>query len=365
MRVALLTTDSFGAGGGIAQYNRDLARAFATMVQVDSVDIVSRNGSAALSPSDTKIRFDPAAPRGGAHWVVGAVRACARRPDLVICGHVNLLPVASLLCRAFGLPLVLMVYGVEVWTPPPRLKHRALRVVSAVWSISRITAQKMQAWSRLPESAFSILPNAIHLEDYGPGPLPARFRAKHALHDKRVILTLGRLASGERYKGFDELLQIMPALLLDRPEAIYVIAGAGDDRPRLEAKARDLGVEDKVLFAGFVAEEDKADLFRSADVFAMPGKGEGFGFVFLEALACGTPSIGSAVDGSREALRSGLLGQLVDPSHPDEIRAAILSALDQPRRIPEGLAYFAWPNFCARLERAVEGLAPERQRAAA
>jgi glycosyltransferase involved in cell wall biosynthesis len=365
MRVALLTTDSCGAGGGIAQYNRDLARALASMARVDRVEIVSRNGSAMLSPTDTKIRFDPTAPRGSAHWVVGAVKACARKPDLVICGHVNLLPVAGFLCRAFGLPLVLMTYGVEVWTPPPRLKARALGEVDAVWSISQITAQKMQAWSRLPESAFSILPNAIHLEDYGAGPLPGRFRDRHALHDKRVVLTLGRLASTERYKGFDEILQIMPALLKDRPEIVYVIAGGGDDRPRLEAKARDLGVADKVLFAGFVAEEDKADLFRSADVFAMPGKGEGFGFVFLEALACGTPSIGSAVDGSREALRSGLLGQLVDPAKPDEIRAAILSALDQPRRIPDGLAYFAWPDFCARLERAVETLVPRQQRAAA
>jgi glycosyltransferase involved in cell wall biosynthesis len=78
----------------------------------------------------------------------------------------------------------------------------------------------------------------------------------------------------------------------------------------------------------------------------MPGRGEGFGFVFLEALACGIPAVGSKLDGSREALRGGALGVLVDPRRPEEIAAGILKALGQPPGvIPPGLDYFSFENF--------------------
>ena len=79
------------------------------------------------------------------------------------------------------------------------------------------------------------------------------------------------------------------------------------------------GLSDRVVFAGFIPEAEKADHYRLADAYVMPGRGEGFGFVFLEAMACGIPVVGSRLDGSREALRQGDLGILVDPDRPDDI----------------------------------------------
>lgn len=90
-----------------------------------------------------------------------------------------------------------------------------------------------------------------------------------------------------------------------------------------------------------------------SDTFLMPGRAEGFGFVFLEALACGVPIVGSEVDGSREALRDGQLGVLVNPADLDPIKQGILAALSEPRNIPEGLSYFAWPVFTQRINEAV------------
>ena len=82
----------------------------------------------------------------------------------------------------------------------------------------------------------------------------------------------------------------------------------------------------------------------------MPGRGEGFGFVFLEAMACGIPVIASKVDGSREAVRDGKLGLVVDPENAEEIKAAILQALQYPKgQIPDGLDYFSFDNFQNRL----------------
>jgi glycosyltransferase involved in cell wall biosynthesis len=89
----------------------------------------------------------------------------------------------------------------------------------------------------------------------------------------------------------------------------------------------------------------------------MPSRGEGFGFVFLEALACGVPVIGSRHDGGREALRDGELGLLIDPSNPAEIRTAILDVLASPRRvIPPALAHFAFPNFESRVHSTLDEL---------
>ena len=115
---------------------------------------------------------------------------------------------------------------------------------------------------------------------------------------------------------------------------------------------RHYGVGDRVVFAGFIPAAEQADHYRLADAFVMLGRGEEFGFVFLEALACGIPVVGSKRDGSREALRQGVLGVLVDPDRPDDIQAGILEALKRPRGvIPEGLNYFSFENFTKRCRR--------------
>ncbi len=92
--------------------------------------------------------------------------------------------------------------------------------------------------------------------------------------------------------------------------------------------AKDLGVAEHVIFAGFVPDEELPDHYRLADVFAMPSTGEGFGIVFLEALACGTPVLAGNRDGSTDALDAGRLGTLVDPLSDEEITDG-LSALLQ------------------------------------
>lgn len=356
MKVLLLTTDAYGGHGGIALYNRDIAEALAEIPEVEEVSVIPRNMPLPAESIPEKVRFLPQAAGSKARYIRIAMSEARKDFDLVVCGHINLLPLVVLLNSYMRAPLALMVYGIDAWQQPYRLAKQWLKKVDAIWSISAITRDRMNAWATLPEDNFTLLPNAIHLERYGMAEKRADLFERYQLADSKLIMTLARLPSAERYKGVDEVLEIMPALLKEEPSLKYVVVGDGDDRPRLEAKAHSLGIAEKVVFTGMVKEADKAGLFRLADAFVMPGRGEGFGFVFLEALACGVPAVGSKVDGSREALRDGMLGELVDPADLESIKQGILRALAKPKAIPQGLDYFAWPAFARRVAAAVRGL---------
>ncbi|HEV2722320.1 MAG TPA: glycosyltransferase family 4 protein [Thermoanaerobaculia bacterium] len=350
MRILVLCTDAYGGHGGIALYTRDLIEALAAHRSVEKVVAIPRIIRGPLEPIPPNVTFVVSAARNLAAYMRAVARAAREPWDLVVCAHVNLLPVARMLRRK----TVLWIYGIEAWKPTRR--GRALvRGVDAVVSISEITCERFLNWSGYPGRCF-LVPNAIHLERYGIRPRSAVLTARWSLHGKRVLLTLGRIVAAERYKGFDEVVEVLPSLPDD---VVYLAAGSGSDLSRLVKKARDLGVADRVVFTGHIDEGDKTDVYNLADVYVMPSRGEGFGFVFLEALACGVPVIGSRHDGGREALRDGELGLLVDPSNLAEVRTAILDLLADPRReIPPGLGHFAFPNFQSRVHSTLDELLP-------
>ncbi len=350
MRILHVGTDSFGGYGGIALYNRELIAALASHPSVEEVVVVPRIIVDALEPLPEKVTFVTGAARGMLAYL-NALRTAKGRFDLVVCAHVNLLPIVRLITKH---PL-LMLYGIEAWKPlRDPLSNRLLRDVRGIVSISDITRERFSGWSHYNGPSI-ILPNSIRAEWYGLRPKNLGLIKRYGLEGKRVLMTLGRVVAAERYKGFDEVLDILPEL---DDDISYVIAGGGNDVPRLKSKAARLGVSDRVVFTGIFAEAEKADLYNLTDVYVMPSRGEGFGFVFLEALACGAPVIASCLDGGREAVRHGQLGQLVDPTSPAEIRVAILDALAAAgeRRIPEGLDFFSYANFERRTHAIIDAL---------
>ena len=154
-------------------------------------------------------------------------------------------------------------------------------------------------------------------------------------------------------------LTLLPELAKEVPQIAYLIAGDGPDRSRLAAKAVQLGLGDRVAFAGRVPESEKAAYYRLSDAFVMPGYGEGFGIVYLEALACGIPVLASSLDASREALLDGEMGLLVDPRNRAELRQGILQVLQQPRgTVPPRLEHFSFPGFARRCHAIVDQLCP-------
>ncbi|MEP7087994.1 MAG: glycosyltransferase, partial [Gemmatimonadota bacterium] len=133
------------------------------------------------------------------------------------------------------------------------------------------------------------------------------------------------------------------------PNISYLVVGDGTDRERLEEKAESLGVSNRVVFAGFIAEEEKADHYRLADAFVMPGRGEGFGIVYLEALACGLPIVASSLDASAEVVLNRRFGRVVNPDRAGELKTACVDVLaDTERVVPRELQTFSIARFKAR-----------------
>jgi glycosyltransferase involved in cell wall biosynthesis len=126
-----------------------------------------------------------------------------------------------------------------------------------------------------------------------------------------TILTVSRLTTGDRYKGVEDLILAMPAVLAEIPAARLRITGRGNDLPRLMQLARQIGVADAVDFLGFVDDARLRDELRSCRLFALPSRKEGFGLVFLEAMAHGRPCLGARAGGIPEVIspESGVMAE--------------------------------------------------------
>ena len=180
----------------------------------------------------------------------------------------------------------------------------------------------------LPPTTIELLPNTFDSDRFQIGYKPEYLLERYGLNSHQpVILTVARLAEHEQYKGYDSILRALPQISQRFPSVRYIIAGKGKDRARIERMIRDLGLQDSVTLAGFIPDYELCDHYNLCDLFAMPSKGEGFGMVYLEALACGKPTIGGNTDGAVDALCDGELGVLVDPDDVDEIAQTIIEIL--------------------------------------
>src|SRR5262245_17211800 len=255
------------------------------------------------------------------------------RADLVICGHINLLVLAWFAARFARARLVLVIHGYEAWAPSShRLSNPLINQVNAFIAVSRYSAERFVQWSGIPAERGFILPNCVDLDQFQPRERDPALADRYGVRSAIVMLTVGRLAASERYKGIDEVIDVMPRLLRQLPNLRYLIVGDGSDRARLEAKARTSGLSDYVIFAGRIAEAEKVTHYNLADVYVMPSYGEGFGIALIEAAACGIPIVGSSADGSRDALLDGGLGRMVDPKKPDELVEAITAVTSGAQR---------------------------------
>jgi phosphatidyl-myo-inositol dimannoside synthase len=277
MRVLVLATDAFGGHGGIAKFNRDLLRALCAYPACSEVVAVPRHVPHPMEPLPAKLTYVTSGLKGKLHYTAAVLKVALRDPrfDLVVCGHIHLLSLAFLLRLWLRAPTVLVIHGVEAWEPKSRaLNNHLAKKVSAFISVSELTKQRFLKWTHVDNERGFVLPNAIELERFGPGPKNEALIDRYGLAGKTVLMTLGRLSSDDRDKGFDEILELLPILVKDIPNVAYLIVGDGPDRRRLEEKAKALGMDEHVVFAGLIPEAEKADHYRLADAYVMPSRGK-------------------------------------------------------------------------------------------
>jgi len=364
-RILALITDGYGSLGGISRFNRDLIEAICDYKATQSLTVFPRIIKEEIKEAlPHKLTYHTTGTQGKIDFIVNIIKNIFidNKYDLVICGHINLLPMAWIASKITKAPLALIIHGIDAWHPTQSsITNRLIKKVDKLICVSELTINRFCEWSSFPKEKTFILPNCVELSDFTPGNKSEMLLEKYNLHNKKILLTLGRLDSFERKKGFDEVLEILPSLLKTIPNLVYLIAGDGPDRKRLEEKSAMLDIKDQVIFTGFIDENQKAALYRLADAFVMPSQGEGFGIVLLEAMASGIPVMASKLDGSSEALRQGKLGILVNPNNLEDVKNGITETLNRPKGIPDGLDYFSKQNFKARVHELIANILPLMQ----
>ncbi len=317
MRALALVTDAFGGYGGIAQYNRDFLSALAASSSIRDIHVLPRVG-VADGELPSKIRQDPPVPARSA-YAAQTLSIIAREPfDLVFCGHLYHAPLALLAAGLKQARLICQTHGVEVQHRPPPHQRLSMERADIVLCVSRDTRARVLDWAAIDPERALVLPNTL-AGDFTPGD-GAVVRGRLGVEGRKVLLSVSRLDTRQRHKGQDRVIAAIPELVARGLDVVYLIAGEGDDAPRLESLARQQGVTDRVRFLGRVPPKDLPDLYRAADLFVLPSTNEGFGIVYLEAMACGTPALGLAAGGAGDALGDGSLGTAV--AEPD-LAAAI------------------------------------------
>lgn len=311
----MLAVDGFGGNGGIAQYNRDVVEAWSSDDDVGEITILPRFASRREPPLPSKARQGRPVENVLAYGLRALVHSLKSRPyDVVFCAHLHMIPLAFVVAKLSSARLWLQLHGIEAWRRRSALSRWCAEGADVVTAVSRHTRRRFLSWADLDTRRVVVVPNTVGAQFSGDDTRSSCKRA-FGLADKRVLLTVARLARSEGYKGHDRVIRTLPRLLRRFDDLAYVIAGEGDLRADLERLARELEVEGAVHFVGHVENADLAQLYRAADLFIMPSTGEGFGIVFLEALACGTPVLAGDADGASDPLQDGRLGCLCDDSH--------------------------------------------------
>jgi len=355
MRVLALVSDAYGGIGGIAKFNRDLIDSLGTLRGCTSIVAIPRSLHNSIGELPQKLNYITSGIGGKIIYTYTVLKYIFKNDmDLIVCGHINLLPIAFLAHFLTKAPVLLIVHGIDVWSPTRnRLINYLIGKIDGLISVSNVTQTKLSSWANIKNVRKFILPNSIDLERFYPGDKSQALLERYELDKRVVLVTLGRLSASEQYKGVDEVLDVLPDLIKIIPNLSYLIIGDGSDKSRIEKKVGLMVLSKHVVMAGFISECEKVEHLRLADAFVMPGYGEGFGIVYLEAMACGIPVVASKLDGSREAVKDGLLGVTVDPHNMDEVRDGILQALKKQKGVPEGLEYFSFSNFERRVHKII------------
>jgi len=238
-------------------------------------------------------------------------------------------------------PLVILAHGAELLPPASRWRRRLWRALqshvleSADLVIANSDFTEELVCAVAPKANVESIPLAVDLERFIPR-IKEAAKAKLGLTGKQVLCSVARI---HRYKGHDTVLRAIAAISpAERENLVYLIVGEGPHESELRRQADELGVADHVRWFGFVAEEDLPEIYRASDLFVMCTRAarderavEGFGLVFLEAQACGTPVVGTRTGGIPAAIEEGVGGWLIEQDDSQRLAQMIRELIRAPQ----------------------------------
>lgn len=364
-----LSLRTFSATGGIERVCRILTHALSKAApkaglsqmgaawsmydKTTDADEIYLNGAGFRGFNKMKVHFMLAALFAG--WGAG----------VVVLSHVNLLLIGWFIkVVSPGTKLILLAHGIEVWGPMALHKKRMLGACDEIWTVSQFTKDKLLEQLGHAAPVITVLNNC--LDPFLPVPVRnpekiLRIQQQHGIQPHQpLLLTLTRMSAKELYKGYDHVLESIPALSKEFPGLTYMLVGKYDaqEKQRLDQLIDKLNIRNQVIFSGYVPDEDLSAYYQMATCFVMPSKKEGFGIAFIEAMYYGLPVIAGNKDGSADALLQGRLGVLVDPDCQQAVEEGIRRVLNNPEPFKPNhetlMAHFGFDHYQEQLTRLLQ-----------
>ncbi|MFC4700153.1 glycosyltransferase family 4 protein [Glaciecola siphonariae] len=249
---------------------------------------------------------------------------------------------AYLLSLLSGIDYICYVHGEDVETAATSGEHNLMvkqvcKRASYLICNSQNSANIVTRLNYAPAHKLNILHPGVDCEKFVPTALDANFRAKMGWTDKRVILTVGRL---QKRKGQDRMIEAMPQILSRHPDALYAVIGSGECKNELEASVKTLKLEASVQLLSEISDADMIACYQQCDLFILPNRTidndiEGFGMVLVEAQSCGKAVVAGDSGGTKETMRIGQSGLVVDCSDAANIADTVNTLLSDPEQLVE------------------------------
>ena len=256
-------------------------------------------------------------------FVFSAARLLRGNSRIVLAAHPNLALPAACMKACSRIRMIVVAHGVEVWSPLSQVRRRALLCADLVLAPSSDTAEKLVAVQGVSLQRTRRLPWVLSPDVVQMTQTPALLPLPQGFPKGSVILTVARWSASERYKGADDLIRTTCQLRTTVPDLHLVVVGGGDDLPRLQKLALDIGIRDRVHFLDSLSRQELGACYAHSDVFALPSTGEGFGLVFLEAMSFGKPIVATAIGGATDLVENEVNGLLVEPHDIVQLTGAL------------------------------------------
>lgn len=273
------------------------------------------------------------------------------RAETLLISHINLAFIAIVLqILNPRQKQILITHGIEVWGELSWLKKKLLHSKINILSVSNYTRNILVSKHQIPAEKISIFRNTLDPffnPEINPNSILSLRTTYKIPPDAKILMTIARLKNYEKAKGYDKVIRILGELIQKNINVYYILAGkySEDEHARILQLATECKVENRIILPGFIQDTDMPAHYKLADLFIMPSTKEGFGIVFIESMACGTPVVAGNKDGSPDAVLHESLGSLVDPDDQEQILSAALYWLQKGKAEVANSSHLVWDSF--------------------